>query len=275
MTMRISGHGIRPKHWAFLKAPVAYQKKYHQVWPGEYPLLPEPTRRQFKTAARILSRLRTRKGGLMLADDVGLGKTTVAALVAGVFAGRGKRVRILAPNPAMARRWHKEMDRQLAVLVETAPELNLEHAQRRLGRIAKLQDGEVQVTTHGRATPRNDRRGRAVDCDLLIVDEAHRARSEASQFGSFLDQKRDRVGQVLLLTATPFSLSVSEMKRALRLVKADDTTRQATRRFGRLLDELWSDSFGDPLEFGRLLGEAGASRCRRPLIAHLRCSFAP
>ncbi len=259
--MGLSGLGIAAKHWRFLKKPAAYQDRYRKEWPGEYPLLPEPTRRQFKTAAQILSRLRTQKG-LLLADDVGLGKTTVAALVAGVFAGRGKRVRVLAPNPAMARRWRKEMDRQLALLLVAAPELNgthLEDARRRLERIAKLQAGEIQVTTHGRTAPRHDRHGRAIDCDLLIVDEAHRARSEASRFGSFLDRKRDRFGRVLLLTATPFSLRISELNRALRLVEADDDTRQAARRFGRRLDELWSGSFGDPREFGKSLGEDGAT----------------
>ena len=144
--MGLSGLGIAAKHWRFLTKPAAYQDRYRKEWPDEYPLLPEPTRRQFKTAAQILSRLRTQKG-LLLADDVGLGKTTVAALVAGVFAGRGKRVRVLAPNPAMARRWRKEMDRQLALLLVTAPELNgthLEDARRRLERIAKLQAGEIK-----------------------------------------------------------------------------------------------------------------------------------
>lgn len=257
----LPGLGIGPKHWSFLKAPKAYQKMYNQACPGEYPLLPEPTQRQFKTAVQILRRLRSQKG-LLLADDVGLGKTTVAALIAGVFAGRGKRVRVLAPNPAMARRWRKEIDRQLAVLVKAAPKLNradLERARRRLEGVANLQGGEIQVTTHGRAAPRSDRRGRAVDCDLLIVDEAHRTRSEASKFGSFLDRNRSRVGRVLLLTATPFSLSISEMNRALRLVEADEPTRQAARRFGHLLDEFWKDSFGDPMEFGKRLGEAGAA----------------
>ena len=43
--------------------------------------------------------------GILLADDVGLGKTTVAALVAWVVASAGERrgVRILAPNDVMMR----------------------------------------------------------------------------------------------------------------------------------------------------------------------------
>ncbi len=62
------------------------------------PLAPESTRRQFVTAADILVRLNGSLGeptrrGLLLADDVGLGKTTVAALVAWVVASSGEGVR--------------------------------------------------------------------------------------------------------------------------------------------------------------------------------------
>ena len=39
---------------------------------------------------------------MLLADDVGLGKTTVSALVAWVIACQDKRVRIYAPNEVLA-----------------------------------------------------------------------------------------------------------------------------------------------------------------------------
>ena len=58
----------------------------------------ESTHRQFQTARDILERLNGSCGkkarrGVMLADDVGLGKTTVAALVAWVVASAGGAAR--------------------------------------------------------------------------------------------------------------------------------------------------------------------------------------
>jgi hypothetical protein len=72
------------RQWQFLSDPDSYVKASAR---SGRPLVLESTRRQFVTAADILSRLngsfddRPRRG-LLLADDVGLGKTPVAALVA-------------------------------------------------------------------------------------------------------------------------------------------------------------------------------------------------
>ena len=100
----------------------AEQKREHR----DRRLLPAPTKRQMATAFEILRRLKrvrptgqsggTRQRGVLLADDVGLGKTAVGALVAGVFAGKGFRVRILAPNAPMARRWLDELRSHQAIL---------------------------------------------------------------------------------------------------------------------------------------------------------------
>ena len=70
-------------------------------------LVPTTTRRQLATAHEILDRMNNGQQGVLLADNVGLGKTTVAAFCALLFAGSAKRVRILAPNEMMARRWRK------------------------------------------------------------------------------------------------------------------------------------------------------------------------
>ena len=101
--------GLSANQWQFLSKPDAYVEASTRSGRG---LVLESTRRQFLTAADILSRLNgsngaERRRGLLLADDVGLGKTTVAALVAWVVASAGERrgVRILAPNDVMVRRW--------------------------------------------------------------------------------------------------------------------------------------------------------------------------
>lgn len=101
--------GLSANQWQFLESPDRYVEASRGL---DRPLSPESTRRQFLSAHDVLVRLNGSLGqpprrGILLADDVGLGKTTVAALVAWVVASAGVKrgVRILAPNEVMARRW--------------------------------------------------------------------------------------------------------------------------------------------------------------------------
>jgi MoxR-like ATPase len=73
------------RRWRFLDSP----EEYIERETGGLKI--EPLARQFKTAKEILSRLADGRG-VLLADDVGLGKTTVSALVAWVVACQDKRV---------------------------------------------------------------------------------------------------------------------------------------------------------------------------------------
>jgi RecG-like helicase len=106
---------INAHSWRFLSQPEKYRQEWHKAHPDAPPLLLEATRRQMLTAAEILSRFRE-QFGVLLADDVGLGKTLVAVLVAGLFASQGKRVRILAPNDTMRRKWETDATQHFAVL---------------------------------------------------------------------------------------------------------------------------------------------------------------
>ena len=260
MTAKLEKLGISPRRWAFLRDDAAYKMHFERMH-KDLELRPEPLKRQLKTAKEILRRLSAQKG-VMLADDVGLGKTSVGAVVACVFAGSGKKVRILAPNATMRRRWRREIGRQLPALaalmrslprdkVALDPDL-LDRARKRMGSVWNVVPGDVQVTTHLRGAKRS------LDCDLLIIDEAHRARTESSKFGKALARKHRHFKRVLLVTATPFSLSVNELSRALRLLGADVDEVAATQKFGKDLDKLWSGKFSRPEAFGKTLGLKGA-----------------
>jgi RecG-like helicase len=93
---------IDARRWRFLDNPTRYLE--HESGG----LQVEPLKRQFRTAKEILARLASGRG-VLLADDVGLGKTTVGALVAWVVACQDKRVRIYAPNEVLRRRWAEEL----------------------------------------------------------------------------------------------------------------------------------------------------------------------
>ena len=88
MMLPIEPLGLSANQWQFLSAPDKYVEASIR---SDRKLVLESTRRQFLTARDILSRLNGSYGeelrrGILLADDVGLGKTTVAALVAWVVA---------------------------------------------------------------------------------------------------------------------------------------------------------------------------------------------
>jgi ERCC4-related helicase len=233
---------------AWLKDSVSYLNEYNAAQARERRdrrLLPAPTKRQMATAFEILRRLKrvrpesspgtARQKGVLLADDVGLGKTAVGAFVAGVFASRGFRVRILAPNAPMARRWLDELRSHQAVMRDFGYGFEVSD------RIRKLRERRIAISTHWRSV--NSRR---LACDLLIIDEAHRAKNDSSVFAKELRRQKDVIGSVLILTATPFSIAPAELARMLGLVGADQDVADLIYRAGDALDTLWRGKFSDP-----------------------------
>ena len=223
-------------------------------------LLLESTRRQFLTARDILARLNGSQGekerrGILLADDAGLGKTTVAALVAWILASAGERrsVRILAPNEVMARRWREELLFHVAPLQECAPALSVSRNRVKDGTAKKLSAGSIQVVKHSYA------KDFTLACDLLIVDEAHRAKGENTDFSKALRRQRKSAKRVLILTATPFSIRLDEMLHMLDLIGGEGA-RSPVRSFSRALDNLYSGDATRPCEVvaARLAGKARA-----------------
>jgi len=252
-----SGLSLNRNAWRFLQRPDEYVHAFDRANDEGRPLLIEPARRQLKTAAAILDRLRSQRG-VLLADDVGLGKTAIAAIVACVVAGYGggtdgrKRVRILAPNAVLRRKWQGEVLSHLRALGRAAPHLDLRLAEKSVsrGRIGRLKAGQIEVTTQLSA--------RRLDCDLLIIDEAHRARNKESQFAKRLRTAAKGVGGVLTLTATPFSVRIGEFTNLLKHVGAGRDVVAAAKRFSTTLDALWEGSFGTgPESFGDRLADAG------------------
>lgn len=227
--------GLSANQWQFLVAPDRYVAASAN---SERRLVVSSTERQFATARDILVRLNGSHGqiarrGILLADDVGLGKTTVAALVAWVFAGVGKRVRILAPNDVMARRWTEELHAHIRLLKKCAPRLEVGANRIKDRRTGRLLAGSIQVLKHSYAG--------SLDCDLLIVDEAHRAKGEATTFSKNLHDKKKSYRRALILTATPFSIHLDELQRMLKLV-GGETAREPVRVFSRALDDLHAGS---------------------------------
>lgn len=229
--------------WRFLRSEnaAAYIEVYdRQRKEGWKKLEQATTERQFRTARDILDRLNAGNRGVLLADDVGLGKTTVATLCALVVAGKQGTVRILAPNEMMARRWRQEIEIHVGALASFANRLNLDAVRTKLGEnVSRLGRGHIAVSTHAKATQ--------LRCDLLIVDEAHRTRSEHSQLASAIRQHGNDIGHIVVLTATPFSIDSRDLGRLLVRVGANPDVIKSMDTFAKQLDLLWKGkSIGDP-----------------------------
>lgn len=221
------GFQIDARRWRFLDNPARYIE--HESGG----LQVEPLTRQFKTAKEILARLASGRG-VLLADDVGLGKTTVGALVAWVVACQDKRVRIYAPNEVLRRRWAEELERHVPMLSQ----IGASYDRIKQGDVGKLNAGRIQVATHHALVKSHGNNEQRTACDLMIIDEAHRAKGDGSAFNEALRNLGDHARRKLILTATPFSIRLAELEQLLQFAGA--TELKAVSRYAGVLKRLYS-----------------------------------
>lgn len=218
---------IDARKWRFLDNPDRYIKRET----GGLQL--EPLKRQFNTAKEILSRFSDGRG-VLLADDVGLGKTTVGALVAWVVASQERRVRIYAPNEVLRMRWAEELERHVPLL---GKKLGASSNRIKQGDVP-LGIGCIQVVTHNVLVKHYRDNKKRTDCDLMIIDEAHRAKGDGSAFNEALSILGDRAMRKLILTATPFSIRLAELDQLLQFAGA--TNLVAINEYAKQLKSLYT-----------------------------------
>lgn len=146
---------------------------------------------QTDAVARVLELLGTRRGAI-LADDVGLGKSYVAAEVMRRF----PRVDLIVPT-ALVAQWRVTL-RQFDVQAEI-----LTH------------DGIVREPSFAEAGER-----------VVVVDEAHAFRNPRTRRYAAL-ARRTAGARVLLVTATPICNVLGDLEALVRLIARDDLLRDA------------------------------------------------
>jgi superfamily II DNA or RNA helicase len=154
--------------------------------------MPDLAPHQRAAVTRVLS-LIGRYGGAILADDVGLGKSFVAASVAAHFQRGGSAVEMIVPASLIVQ-WRETLH-DFAV--------------------------EARVITHDALAndpiiPLGDR--------LIVVDEAHAFRNRHTQRWCAL-ARRSVCARLLLVTATPICNSVDDLLALVSLIAADDALR--------------------------------------------------
>ncbi|MGE3801478.1 MAG: helicase-related protein [Candidatus Kapaibacterium sp.] len=184
---------------------------------GRIDLIPH----QLSIAVEVCSRLTPR---VLLADEVGLGKTIEAGLILHRLhlTGRANRILIIVPEP-LVHQWFVEMLRRFNLsfsildegrcqaIEENQPEVNpfLEHQLVLCG---------VDLLT---AEPRRTLQALEGEWDLMIVDEAHHlgwSRTGSDKSYDVVEALAMRVPGLLLLTATPQQLGPEGHFARLRLL---------------------------------------------------------
>jgi superfamily II DNA or RNA helicase len=165
---------------------------------------------QVETVRKVLKQYR---GRVLLADEVGLGKTIEAGMVLKEYVLRGMAERILILCPAsLVGQWHDEMAAKFDIGFATShdPLLRADPAAfwaqpRVIASIAVARRKDQAEILAG------------LDYDVIVADEAHHLRDQTSASYRLVNSLRKRF--LLLLSATPVQNSLLELYNLLTLLQ--------------------------------------------------------
>jgi SNF2 family DNA or RNA helicase len=192
----------------------------------------------------LLTLLDSPAKGLLIADEVGLGKTIEAGIIWTELRARYDMRRLLVVCPAMLReKWQDELGRRFGIVGEVVGAAEL--LEQVASPLASQRDGHAWITSYQAIRPPRDWRadakgtparpsarwkladflhenaGDAPLFDLVIFDEAHYMRNEgtgAQKSGTML---RDVTDYLALLSATPINLANDDLFNLLQLADPD------------------------------------------------------
>lgn len=195
---------------------------------------------QFKPVLKFLN---SPVGRILIADEVGLGKTIEAMYIWKELQTREDAKRLLIICPAMLRqKWQDDLRQRFNIFAEIVDakdllsrvRLSLEHQRNQSFACISSLEGlrpsanwEDLSTTNARAefarllddNPASDSFGLF---DLAIIDEAHYLRNASTASHRVGQLIRDAARHLLLLTATPVQVHSTNLYQLLRLISPDD-----------------------------------------------------
>lgn len=193
----------------------------------------------------LLMALRQETARLLIADDVGVGKTVESGLIVTelLASGEAKGLAVLC-SPALAEQWHDELRTKFGIDAELVLASTVSKLERKLQLGESLFDRHrhVIVSTDYIKSPKHRDEFVRHCPDLVIVDEAHGCVASDDKTGK-QQQRRyelmrrlaaDTDRHLLLLTATPHSGNESAFRNLLGLLDPElaevDTNTDAGRR---------------------------------------------
>ncbi|WP_405581681.1 DEAD/DEAH box helicase [Streptomyces sp. NBC_01092] len=194
----------------------------------------------------LLMALRQKTVRLLISDDVGIGKTVEAGLIASELLAQGEASGLaVLCSPALAEQWQEELRGKFGIDAELVLASTVSRLERGLDLGQSLFDKYPNVivsTDFIKSTRHRDDFVRHCP-DLVIVDEAHTCVA-ADENTSTLNQLRyellkrvaaDENRHLLLVTATPHSGKESAFRNLLALVKPELAHASLDSRAGREL----------------------------------------
>ncbi len=177
---------------------------------------------QIETARMVLRRMR---GRALLCDEVGLGKTIEAGIIARELVARGlaRRILVLAP-PALVGQWQEEMRGKFGLEFRTHDDPEFRAA----GPDAWKQFDRILASLATARQPAHRAVLEKEEFDLIIVDEAHHLRSRTSLGWKFVNALKKRY--ILLLTATPVQNNLDELFNLITLLAPGQLNTSAAFR---------------------------------------------
>ncbi len=168
---------------------------------------------------------------LLIADDVGIGKTVEAALIARELLDRGEvqRMAVLCP-PHLAEQWQAELREKFHIEAELVLSSTVSRLERNTGMGQSLFDlypFVIVSTEYIKSSRRRDEFVRSCP-ELVLVDEAHTCAYSAEQRGGrhlrhqlLVELARNPQRHLILVTATPHSGDEGAFRSLLELLRPD------------------------------------------------------
>jgi len=195
---------------------------------------------------------------ILIADEVGLGKTIQAGLIVAELERRDPMVRIIILAPASLRdQWEDELRRKFRLTCLTADRAGLDA----IARAGAFGDSPWHRPGIWLASPDFLKQRHVLDAmprkpwDLVVVDEAHAACGNSERH-DLVHQLASRSRRVVLLTATPHSGDQSQFDRLIDVGRVDFKSLDGTT----VVDQM--------LLFRRTRNEVGGARPRRRVRWH-------
>ncbi|MFM2177013.1 MAG: hypothetical protein RL015_1111 [Verrucomicrobiota bacterium] len=187
---------------------------------GRVDLLPH----QMYIASEVASRLVPR---VLLADEVGLGKTIEASLILHRLhlTGRAERVLVLVPD-ALVHQWFVELYRRFHLTFSIYDEERCDVLETEEEGVNPFLESQLVIcsTSFLAGSSKRAEQALAAGWDLLVVDEAHHlewSSSSASAAYTLVETLTAKIPGLLLLTATPQQLGPEGHFARLRLLDAN------------------------------------------------------